>query len=414
MKILFLTYINPVAANSSAAVTLNRLLTELARQGRELKLFYSDGLDDYPAADDRMNRRLAAVKLTRIRALERQQPFVSLFRLPYLATLPDRSIVNHRTMTRTVLRDLHDSGPYDLMVSWSYRHSIHLAALEVAKKSEIPWVACLSDPWVDTGYEFEPFNLLEHLLNKRFEKAVMQRADAIVFTTQETLDAVMNRYEPAWKQKAFVHVTGYDPDLFPSRQERRHSKVVIKHVGTFYSGRSPHCLFRAVRTLADQNDPLMRHLELQFVGPNLDRIRTLREKYALPCETVVTRPSVPYLASLREMMDADVLVAVDAEKPGNIFLPSKLVDYAGTGNLLWSITTDGPSARFTRGCGGIVSDILDDACVTDDLRTIIRRCLDTGHDEFPGPAAHYHVADTTAALMAELQERLSLGDGHGR
>jgi glycosyltransferase involved in cell wall biosynthesis len=70
---------------------------------------------------------------------------------------------------------------------------------------------------------------------------------------------------------------------------------------------------------------------------------------------VVRKGSVPYQESLSVMQGADVLVVIDADIPGSVFLPSKLIDYIGAGRPILGITPlDSATARVIKESGGWV------------------------------------------------------------
>ncbi|MBA7489517.1 hypothetical protein ES702_00051 [subsurface metagenome] len=75
-------------------------------------------------------------------------------------------------------------------------------------------------------------------------------------------------------------------------------------------------------------------------------------------EIVSSVGSVPYLESLEYILNADVLLLIDAPSEGSsVFLPCKLVEYIGSGNLILGITPlQGASANLIRKLNGIVVD----------------------------------------------------------
>jgi hypothetical protein len=81
-------------------------------------------------------------------------------------------------------------------------------------------------------------------------------------------------------------------------------------------------------------------------------MRELSERFGLGA-VVVIKKAIPYIESLRVMQGADVLVVIDADVPDSVFLPSKLIDYVGSGRPILGITpADSATTRVIRRAGG--------------------------------------------------------------
>jgi hypothetical protein len=83
---------------------------------------------------------------------------------------------------------------------------------------------------------------------------------------------------------------------------------------------------------------------------------------------------VPYIESLKLMVEADVLILVDSPVTDpNIFLRSALVDYLGAMRPLLGITPlRGPSADLIRKAGGLVAHPHDTEGIADAIRAYIQ------------------------------------------
>jgi hypothetical protein len=98
-------------------------------------------------------------------------------------------------------------------------------------------------------------------------------------------------------------------------------------------------------------------------------------------------PVIPYLDSLQLMRQCDALLLIDARlsrTTESVFLPSKLVDYLGSGTPVLAVTpVPGATARTLGETGGVVCDIEDE----DALDRALTRLLETGDLPCPEPAA---------------------------
>jgi hypothetical protein len=136
-------------------------------------------------------------------------------------------------------------------------------------------------------------------------------------------------------------------------------------------------------------------------------VERVAQRHRVRRDLIQVVPAVSYIESLREMRDADVLLSIDGTTESNIFLPSKLVDYAGTGNLIWAITRPGAAADFVRNIGGIVSDLHDPRAVARDLAAIAdrlaQRTTASAGNRLP---PELHVARTSEAMLAAIERRI--------
>ena len=92
---------------------------------------------------------------------------------------------------------------------------------------------------------------------------------------------------------------------------------------------------------------------------------------SLPEGLVVSRPPVKYVESLRLMSEADGLLVIDSPAELSVFLPSKLIDYAGAARPVFGITPPGAAARLIRQLGGWVADPSDAGAVADTLKRFL-------------------------------------------
>jgi hypothetical protein len=93
----------------------------------------------------------------------------------------------------------------------------------------------------------------------------------------------------------------------------------------------------------------LKQFRIEFIGGTYRKVAELSPAL----RRVVTEvPSVDYLTSLQLMQTADILLVIDAPAELTVFLPSKLVDYVGTGKHIVGITPPGTSADLISRLGG--------------------------------------------------------------
>lgn len=259
----------------------------------------------------------------------------------------------------------------DLIYSHANPLTCHMLALTLKQKTELPWVAHFSDPWVDNPY-FRYRDPIRKRLNQRLEKLAFDNADAVIFTTDETRKIYSKKYP---HQKFFVVPHSFDPDILnisPNQEERNSLQFV--HTGSVYGLRTPEPLFQGLSSFIGRYPGIKSSLEFLFVGRFDRRFRPLIRRYGLG-DVVKIRGTVPYLESLRILKKADVLLLIEAaSEEESIFLPSKLVDYVGIGKPIFAITpSKGPTARFIRDGGFFSADPLHPREIGDVLNAIWQR-----------------------------------------
>jgi len=244
---------------------------------------------------------------------------------------------------------------FDLIHSWAMYLTSNIVGLKLKKETGLPWVVHFSDPWVDNPYLH--YGRLDGYINRKLERAVMERADAIVFVSEETRQLVMGKYLPEVGRKSMVIPHCYDPEIvFHLSPSKKNSKFTLTYAGNFYYGiRTPMGLFQAVHNILSKQPEIQDFINIQIVGAlHRDYQDTILK---LGIEKVVSAVgAVPYLKSLEYIQNADVLLLIDApSKTPSIFLPSKLVEYIGFKKPILGITpVEGTSASLIKCLRGMV------------------------------------------------------------
>ena len=91
----------------------------------------------------------------------------------------------------------------------------------------------------------------------------------------------------------------------------------------------------------------------------------------LPVGLITFKSTVSYLDSLSLMTSADGLLVIDAPAATSVFLPSKLIDYIGSGTPILGITPSGTAAKLITELGGWVSDPANSNTTEEVLKSFI-------------------------------------------
>ena len=272
--------------------------------------------------------------------------------LRYVSFFPDR----FRFFNRSIFKKFIDinSQNYDIIISWSQWHSIHLAALEIKKKyPSILWIAHFSDPWADNPFlsSIVGYKTLQYFLERR----VIKYADAVNFTTHLTRMMVMKKYPKKWMNKTYVTQHSYDLSLYKdSCTNKTDNKFVISYFGNFYGPRNPIDFLKALENIYIGDNDIFNHIVFEFFGKWIGNESWNTDNISLPNGLVKVKSPVTYIGSLEKMKESDLLLILDANFENSVFFPSKLVDYIGAKKPILAITPKGSCANIVKEIGGIV------------------------------------------------------------
>lgn len=328
-----------------------------------------------------------------------------LVRLPRLPLRPDRWQLLNASLLRQALRSGVRS--YDCIVTRSQYHSAHLVGLALKRRlPELPWVATFSDPW--TGAIYERSVPLASRWSRSMERRVLGGADALVFPTAEMRAFVDHSHPDAnIADRASVVSHGFDRTLYGHRQDARAPTEVVRigMFGSFYGPRSPRPLLDGLAALSNVTAAKFR---LDVYGPNAGIFEQSLAEFPNLAGHVRHGGTLDHRTALARMADCDLLVMVDAPMPPpSIFLPSKLVDYIGTGRPIVAITPEGAAADVARSVGGLVASPDDPTAVAKVLADSIDLAARRPASVRSGPRAAYAVENVAVELRHAIERAIA-------
>jgi hypothetical protein len=296
---------------------------------------------------------------------------------------------------------------YDVILSCSQPHANQVLGLELKKRSGKPWIAYLSDPWVDNVYTtFKTERIRAHHL--RLEGEVFRQANRIFFTSPEMRDLVMKKYSADLRSKVGVLPHSFVPEWYELARKRYPGKgeggrFHFVHTGYFYGPRSPVPFFAGLEgALSDGNVPVEARFE--FWGGMAPQYESEIGKRGLS-RHVSVHGTVSYLESLSILSSAGNLFLIDAplgNASESVFLPSKLIDYLGSGSPVVGFTPlSGASARVLQETGNAVADV-NSARIREYLGSIFSGKVQGIKDR--GNTADYEYRAVTSRLVRTMQE----------
>ncbi|WP_062309406.1 hypothetical protein [Alicyclobacillus sendaiensis] len=301
--------------------------------------------------------------------------------------------------------------PVDLLYSRSQPGASHLLALRWKLRTGKPWIAQFSDPWAHN-----PYHMSRTPRRKAFdeanERAVVAKADALVFPTQEILDQYVHLYpQVPVADKSIVLPHHFMPELYPERVERPAEiadKLLFAYLGDFYGQRSPEPFVVGLENALSERPGMRQRVAVEFYGNVESKFEPIVAQSPVP----IRKGRVSYLDSLARMRQADVLVLIDAPSATgrNPFLASKLIDYLGAGRKILGITdVEGTAADILRAQGHVVCSPRDVDGIASAMVAMMDAYQRGESFSVPVPMA-YSSAEVVGKLAAHM-ERL-LGETH--
>ena len=238
--------------------------------------------------------------------------------------------------------------PVDAMISTGPPHSMHLIALGLKQKFDLPWIADFRDPW--THIEFYDKLMLSSWADarhKQLEKTVHQTADAVIKVSPSwiELDASLK------PRKSVVITNGYDEADFREEPTPLRQEFVLSHLGTLAPDRNPKFLWEVLKDLCKEDAQFAEHFKIQFVGKTDPFILQKVEKMGLG-PRMEDLGYVSHETSIQLMQSAQVLLLLINESERNFLgrIPGKVFEYLAAKRPILIIgPPNGDSAKIIQG-----------------------------------------------------------------
>ena len=249
-------------------------------------------------------------------------------------------------------------NPVDAIVSTGPPHSMHMIALGIKKKFDIPWLADFRDPW--TNIDFYGDLMLTSFADKihhRLEQKVLRTADLLTTVSENWADD----FRKLGAGRIEVLTNGFDPDDFDSLSGSQSLKFEICHLGSMNKDRNPEMLWRALADLCKTVDGFKDHLKITFLGFTDYAVSMSLEAEGL-VEFSETVKYLPHQEVLQRAKKAYILI-LPLNNTANVngIIPGKLFEYLALKRPVFCIgDVQGDSARIiTETKCGITVDFND-------------------------------------------------------
>lgn len=248
-------------------------------------------------------------------------------------------------------------------------HLTHDAGREVSRRTGLPFVMDMRDPWSLTVRIHESVaSPLWLRTARRYERMAVAQASLIVANTETAHEALAAAY-PSAVERIITVMNGSDADPIPPSGPGR--RFTIAYAGTIYSERGPRNLFRAAARVIRALELSPSDFGIEFLGadPPASVIDIAREEGV--AEFVSAQPTRPYHEALDFLARATMLVVFDADM---ITIPAKVFECVRFEAWLLVLSErDSATERLLRGSE---ADVLPPEGVSDIAAVIRRRYAD--------------------------------------
>jgi glycosyltransferase involved in cell wall biosynthesis len=165
------------------------------------------------------------------------------------------------------LSDYVQKNKIDAIISTGPPHSMHLIAMGLKLKHNIPWIADFRDPWTQIDfYTHLKLSSFADSKHKKLENQVLTLADKVV-TVSPTCGTDL---EKLGDRKVDVITNGFDTDDFTPIATGVTPEMLdgflFHHIGALNKDRNPYTLWKVLGDLCKETPALKKDLVLRFTG----------------------------------------------------------------------------------------------------------------------------------------------------
>ncbi len=267
-----------------------------------------------------------------------------------------------------------NENPVDLIISTGPPHSMHIIALGLKKKFNLPWIADFRDPWTDIDFYHKlKLTTWADKKHKNLEKKVLAAADHIV-TVSPGCAADIQKIA---HRKIEVINNGFDPTDYDFELPKLDEKFTISHFGAFNKDRNPAALWKVLGELASVNPDFKKLLQIKLIGQTDQSVISEIEKNKLK-ENIVVKDHLAHKEGLIELSKSQVLLLPLNDAP-NVkgILPGKMYEYMALRRPILALgPTDADYAKILGETkAGISLDFNDEQGIKTTLKNYFQRFL---------------------------------------
>jgi glycosyltransferase involved in cell wall biosynthesis len=231
----------------------------------------------------------------------------------------------------------------DIIVSTGPPHSMHLIALGLKQKLNIPWLADFRDPWTNIDF-YNDLKLTHHsdLKHHKLEKQVIETADRVVVIGNGMAKDLGNIFS----RKYDIITNGYDEKI-SEPITKVDSSFSIAHIGSMVKTRNPDIFWEALSEIITEQKGFCDDLEIKLIGQVDFSVRQSIESYKL--EDFVTFTEYLSHEDVRKVQSQSqvLLLLINNTPNAKLVVTGKIFEYMNSGRPILCIgPNDGDAANI--------------------------------------------------------------------
>ena len=226
----------------------------------------------------------------------------------------------------------------DALISTGPPHSMHLIAMGLKQKFNIPWIADFRDPWTQIDF-YSQLKLSSYADNKhkKLERQVLTQANKVV-TVSPTCGTDL---EKLGNRRVDVITNGFDTDDFTPIAIGVDAPMLdgflFHHIGALNKDRNPYTLWKVLGDLCKEHQDLKKDLVIKFTGKtDVIAFETLGQHGII--DNVQKTDYLPHSEVVKLMTQSPVLLLPLNNTPNNAgVLSGKLFEYLAAKRPIFGI-----------------------------------------------------------------------------
>jgi len=294
----------------------------------------------------------------------------------------------------------------DAIVSTGPPHSMHLIALALKGRLNIPWLADFRDPWTDIDYYKDmKISAYADRKHKSLELKTIKGCSAMVVVSR---DMKVN-YELMEANNVNLITNGYDSADMDVQNVVRDTKFSISHIGTLPPSLNLKGLWKVLSELSDELPHFRENLEIKLIGKVDNSITDDISAFNLADQFTKIEYVTHDKAALLMKQSAILLLAINKDSPNaKGILTGKFFEYLASGRPIFAIgPTDGDLAQILKeSAAGFISEYDDWEGIKKVILMLYEKYLNNDLNNSPIGIEKYARRNLTAKLAGVLDKMI--------
>jgi len=258
------------------------------------------------------------------------------------------------------LRKYLKKKPVDAIISTGPPHSMHMIAMHLKKRLDLPWIADFRDPWTGIDY-YDQLKLSKRADSKHtsFEKTVLETSDKVVVIGKSMSD----QFSQIANIDPVVITNGYDEDDFNKAKGKVDEHFTILYLGAMNKDRNHFIFWRTISTLLQDRGDISSMLRIKLIGKLDHSVLTDIKNFGVE-EVTELIPYIPH-DQVAEVLQAASLLYLPINNTTNArsIQTGKIFEYMASGLPILGIgPVKGDASEILRTSkAGVMIDFEDEA-----------------------------------------------------